>query len=93
MRRPVGGLPRAHALREDPELIERALWRLFEVEGGGEVSLTAPVSYSIRTTHANHVRWTVPASRGHRWESVRVDPRTQGFRIGAQFPVCVFKRL
>ncbi len=27
-------------LRGDPELVERALWRVFEVEGGGEVSLT-----------------------------------------------------
>ncbi|WP_332642672.1 DUF6493 family protein [Aeromicrobium sp.] len=27
-------------LRDDPDLIERALWRVFEVEGGGEVSLT-----------------------------------------------------
>lgn len=27
-------------LRADPDLIERALWRVFEVEGGGEVSLT-----------------------------------------------------
>lgn len=26
--------------RQDPELIERALWKLFEVEGGGETSLT-----------------------------------------------------
>lgn len=31
---------RAAALRADPELVERALWRVFEVEGGGEVSLT-----------------------------------------------------
>ncbi|NTW39851.1 MAG: hypothetical protein HGA44_08155 [Cellulomonadaceae bacterium] len=27
-------------LRSDPELVARALWRVFEVEGGGEVSLT-----------------------------------------------------
>ena len=30
----------APALRRDPELVDRVLWRLFEVEGGGEVSLT-----------------------------------------------------
>ncbi len=29
----------AARLRDDPELIDRALWRVFEVEGGGEVSL------------------------------------------------------
>lgn len=27
-------------LKSDPDLIDRALWRVFEVEGGGEVSLT-----------------------------------------------------
>ena len=30
---------RAVDLRADPDLVERALWRFFEVEGGGEVSL------------------------------------------------------
>ncbi len=30
----------APALRRDPELVDRVLWRLFDVEGGGEVSLT-----------------------------------------------------
>ena len=30
---------RAVDLRADPDLVERALWRVFEVEGGGEVSL------------------------------------------------------
>ena len=41
----VGGLGagraggRARALREDVELRERVVWRMFEVEGGGEVSL------------------------------------------------------
>ncbi|PWC04324.1 DUF6493 family protein [Agromyces badenianii] len=34
------GPGKAEKLRADPELIERALWRVFEVEGGGEVSLT-----------------------------------------------------
>lgn len=41
----VGGLGgrgpgrRAATLRDDPELVERVVWRMFEVEGGGEVSL------------------------------------------------------
>ena len=36
----VSGLAdRTGTLRADPELVERALWRVFEVEGGGEVSL------------------------------------------------------
>ena len=34
------GPHKAAKLREDPELVERALWRVFEVEGGGEISLT-----------------------------------------------------
>lgn len=34
------GPDKAQKLRADPELISRALWRVFEVEGGGEVSLT-----------------------------------------------------
>jgi hypothetical protein len=34
------GADKAVKLRADPELVQRALWRLFEVEGGGEVSLT-----------------------------------------------------
>ena len=34
------GPDRAAKLTADPELIERALWRVFEVEGGGEVSMT-----------------------------------------------------
>jgi hypothetical protein len=34
------GTDKAEKLRGDPELVERALWRVFEVEGGGEVSLT-----------------------------------------------------
>lgn len=34
------GPDKPEKLRSDPELIERALWRVFEVEGGGEVSLT-----------------------------------------------------
>ncbi|MGY2875880.1 hypothetical protein ACVW00_003070 [Marmoricola sp. URHA0025 HA25] len=34
------GRDKADKLRSDPELVERALWRVFEVEGGGEVSLT-----------------------------------------------------
>lgn len=41
----VGGIgnqrphSRANALRADPELVDRVVWRMFEVEGGGEVSL------------------------------------------------------
>jgi hypothetical protein len=34
------GPHKADRLRSDPDLVERALWRVFEVEGGGEVSLT-----------------------------------------------------
>ncbi|HEY0646017.1 MAG TPA: DUF6493 family protein [Nocardioides sp.] len=34
------GPDKADKLRADPGLVERAVWRLFEVEGGGEVSLT-----------------------------------------------------
>lgn len=34
------GSEKAEKLRADPELVERALWRVFEVEGGGEVSMT-----------------------------------------------------
>lgn len=34
------GPHKAAKLREDPDLVERALWRVFEVEGGGEISLT-----------------------------------------------------
>ncbi len=34
------GPDKSEKLRADPDLIERALWRVFEVEGGGEVSLT-----------------------------------------------------
>lgn len=34
------GSDKVGVLREDPELVDRALWRVFEVEGGGEVSLT-----------------------------------------------------
>lgn len=30
---------KSETLRADPELVERALWRVFEVEGGGQVSL------------------------------------------------------
>lgn len=33
------GPNKADKLRADPDLIEHALWRVFEVEGGGEVSL------------------------------------------------------
>ena len=38
----VGGLGpgKVGTLKSDPELIQHALWRVFEVEGGGEVSLT-----------------------------------------------------
>ena len=34
------GPGQADQLRTDPDLVDRAVWRLFEVEGGGEVSLT-----------------------------------------------------
>lgn len=34
------GPNKADTLRADSELVENALWRVFEVEGGGEVSLT-----------------------------------------------------
>jgi hypothetical protein len=34
------GPGKAEALRSDPDLVDRALWRVFEVEGSGEVSLT-----------------------------------------------------
>lgn len=34
------GPDKVDALEGDPELVDRALWRVFEVEGGGEVSLT-----------------------------------------------------
>lgn len=34
------GPDKADKLRADPDLVDRAVWRLFEVEGGGEVSLT-----------------------------------------------------
>lgn len=34
------GPDKADDLRGDPDLVDRAVWRLFEVEGGGEVSLT-----------------------------------------------------
>lgn len=34
------GPDKTDKLRADPDLIDRALWRVFEVEGGGEVSLT-----------------------------------------------------
>lgn len=41
----VGGLGegvdggRVAAIRDDPDLVERVIWRMFEVEGGGQVSL------------------------------------------------------
>lgn len=37
---------RAQALREDAELIDRVVWLMFEVEGGGEVSLANVDKYS-----------------------------------------------
>jgi hypothetical protein len=37
---------RAASLRSDPDLVERAVWRMFEVEGGGEVSLANVDKYS-----------------------------------------------
>ena len=41
---------RAEALRADPELIDRVLWRMFEVEGGGEVSLANVDKYDAAAT-------------------------------------------
>ncbi|HEY8584517.1 MAG TPA: DUF6493 family protein [Capillimicrobium sp.] len=35
----------AHVLDEDPALLDREVWRLFEVEGGGETSLAATDKY------------------------------------------------
>ena len=44
---PEGDQPsRAEVLRRDAELVEHILWRVFEVEGGGEVSLTNVDKYS-----------------------------------------------
>lgn len=37
----LGGDPPTSALRADPELLASTIWRIFEVEGGGEVSLAA----------------------------------------------------
>ena len=48
----VGGIggpsahTRAQALRDDPALIDRVVWRMFEVEGGGEVSLANVEKFS-----------------------------------------------
>jgi hypothetical protein len=39
------GPPVREALLSDPELLEREVWRLFEVEGGGEFSLAARDKY------------------------------------------------
>lgn len=35
-----GGRSRVDLLREDPELLDRGFWPMFETEGGGQVSLT-----------------------------------------------------
>ena len=35
-----GGRSRVDVLREDPELLDRGFWPMFETEGGGQVSLT-----------------------------------------------------
>jgi Family of unknown function (DUF6493) len=54
----VGGIgdrfahSRAAALRTDPELIEKVVWRMFEVGGGGEVSLANVDKFS-----ADEVGW------------------------------------
>lgn len=54
----VGGIgdrfsaTRAATLRGDPDLIERVVWRMFEVEGGGEVSLANVDKFS-----ADHAGW------------------------------------
>ena len=37
---------RAQAVRQDPDLLDRVVWRMFEVEGGGEVSLANVDKYS-----------------------------------------------
>ncbi|MEU5883423.1 DUF6493 family protein [Spirillospora sp. NPDC047279] len=41
---------RASEIRRDPELVDRALWRIFEVEGGGEVSLTNIDKFGSKNT-------------------------------------------
>jgi hypothetical protein len=46
------GRSRATALRSDPELIDKVVWRMFEVEGGGEVSLA-----NIDKFSSDHVGW------------------------------------
>lgn len=54
----VGGIgdrfahSRAESLRADPELVDKVVWRMFEVEGGGEVSLANVDKYS-----ADDVGW------------------------------------
>lgn len=50
-----GEFPRADLFHEDPELIDRALWRAFEVEGGGEVSLANIDKFSTRNTWRNAI--------------------------------------
>lgn len=38
---------RADHLRADPDLLDKVVWRMFEVEGGGEISLTNVDKYSL----------------------------------------------
>ena len=42
----LGGDPPTVPLRADPELLSTTIWRIFEVEGGGEVSLAAIDKYT-----------------------------------------------
>ncbi|KQR11742.1 DUF6493 family protein [Cellulomonas sp. Leaf334] len=42
----LGGDPPTTPLRADPELLSTTIWRIFEVEGGGEVSLAAIDKYT-----------------------------------------------
>lgn len=53
----LGG-DKPNQLREDPELVERAVWRLFEVEGGGEVSLTNVDRFSSDTWRTTFLELT-----------------------------------
>jgi hypothetical protein len=52
--RPYHGLPRAEALRADPDLLERAFWRVFEVEGNRQVSLANVDRFAGGHMHSWH---------------------------------------
>ncbi|MFF5233266.1 DUF6493 family protein [Dactylosporangium sp. NPDC000521] len=49
-----GGGRRADLLRADPDLLARAFWRIFEIEGNRQVSLTNVDKYSSRTVQTWH---------------------------------------